>query len=196
MPVQPTLNDGGKSIVWEGDAGDYAVIYLPPGDGQPVVQKVTLGKKLTDYSNRGVSGLDIDKDGETLTFGWQQERKGTTEYVTMPQCTSAFNSTSCIQIFKMRLDGDGLMQLTDIRRDNYHPIFLPSGRIAFISNRFGFLARCQGAGGLTGQFQVCGQLFSMKSDGSDVIQLVWRDGRNISSMNIRHDRLYATFGLY
>jgi hypothetical protein len=37
MPVQPTLNDGGKSIVWEGDAGDYAVIYLPPGDGQPVV---------------------------------------------------------------------------------------------------------------------------------------------------------------
>lgn len=43
LPVQPVLMDGGKSIVWEGDAGDYAVIYLPPGDAQPVVQRVTLG---------------------------------------------------------------------------------------------------------------------------------------------------------
>lgn len=44
VPVQPTLVDGGKSILWEGDAGDYAVIFLPPGDAQPIVQKVTLGK--------------------------------------------------------------------------------------------------------------------------------------------------------
>lgn len=43
MPVQPTLVDGGKTILWEGAAGDYAIIYFPPGDGQPVVQKVTLG---------------------------------------------------------------------------------------------------------------------------------------------------------
>lgn len=43
MPVQPTLVDGGKSIVFEGEAGEYAVIYLPPGDAQPLVQKVVLG---------------------------------------------------------------------------------------------------------------------------------------------------------
>jgi hypothetical protein len=43
LPVQPVLLDGGKTILWEGDAGDYAVIYLPPGDAQPVVQRVTLG---------------------------------------------------------------------------------------------------------------------------------------------------------
>lgn len=43
MPVQPVLLDGGKAILWEGEAGDYAVIYLPPGDAQPVVQRVTLG---------------------------------------------------------------------------------------------------------------------------------------------------------
>jgi hypothetical protein len=43
MPIQPVLVDGGKSILWEGKAGTYAVIYLPPGDGQPVVQRVTLG---------------------------------------------------------------------------------------------------------------------------------------------------------
>ena len=43
MPIQPVLVDGGKSIMWEGKAGTYAVIYLPPGDGQPTVQRVTLG---------------------------------------------------------------------------------------------------------------------------------------------------------
>ena len=43
MPIQPVLVDGGKSILWEGKAGTYAVIYLPPGDGQPTVQRVTLG---------------------------------------------------------------------------------------------------------------------------------------------------------
>lgn len=43
MPVQPVLLDSGKAIIWEGPAGDYAVIYLPPGDGQPIVQRVTLG---------------------------------------------------------------------------------------------------------------------------------------------------------
>lgn len=42
-PVQPTLLDGGKAIWWVGDAGEYAVIFFPPGDGQPVVSKVTLG---------------------------------------------------------------------------------------------------------------------------------------------------------
>lgn len=42
-PIQPTLVDGGKGIWWVGDAGEYAVIFFPPGDAQPVVSKVTLG---------------------------------------------------------------------------------------------------------------------------------------------------------
>lgn len=42
-PIQPTLLDGGKAIWWVGDAGEYAVIFFPPGDAQPVVSKVTLG---------------------------------------------------------------------------------------------------------------------------------------------------------
>ncbi|NLX57300.1 MAG: hypothetical protein GXY58_19495 [Planctomycetaceae bacterium] len=43
LPVRPILLDGGKTVQWEGEAGDYAVIYFPPGDAQPVVQRVTLG---------------------------------------------------------------------------------------------------------------------------------------------------------
>lgn len=43
-PVQPVVLDGGKTVIWEGDAGEYAVIFLPPGDAQPLVQTVTLGQ--------------------------------------------------------------------------------------------------------------------------------------------------------
>lgn len=42
-PIQPTIADAGKAIFWQGTSGEYAVIYLPPGDEQPLVQVVTLG---------------------------------------------------------------------------------------------------------------------------------------------------------
>lgn len=42
--VQPTVLEGGKAIIWQGDAGEYAAVFFPPGDTvQPLVQKVTLG---------------------------------------------------------------------------------------------------------------------------------------------------------
>jgi len=48
LPVQPTLFDGGKSIAFEGDAGVYGVLFFPPGDGQPLVQRVVLGGTTPD----------------------------------------------------------------------------------------------------------------------------------------------------
>ena len=47
-PVQPQLIDGGKAVIWQGDPGEYAVLYLPPGDAQPVVAVVNLGKPAPD----------------------------------------------------------------------------------------------------------------------------------------------------
>ena len=42
--VQPTVLEGGKSIMIEGTAGKYGVIYFPPGDDtQPMTQVVVLG---------------------------------------------------------------------------------------------------------------------------------------------------------
>jgi hypothetical protein len=42
--VQPTVLEGGKAIVWQGDPGEYAAVFFPPGDTvQPLVQKVVLG---------------------------------------------------------------------------------------------------------------------------------------------------------
>lgn len=41
--VQPTVIDGGKAVFWQGAAGEYAVVFLPPGDAQPLPINVVLG---------------------------------------------------------------------------------------------------------------------------------------------------------
>jgi hypothetical protein len=47
--IQPTILDGGKSCVFEGAAGEYAVVFLPPAaDAQPLVANVVLGGSAPD----------------------------------------------------------------------------------------------------------------------------------------------------
>lgn len=42
--VQPTVLDGGKCCLFEGLSGEYAVVFLPPGDtAQPLVANLVLG---------------------------------------------------------------------------------------------------------------------------------------------------------
>ena len=47
MPVESIVIDGGKAVVWQGDAGVYGVMYFPPGDANPVIKRVVLGKGAT-----------------------------------------------------------------------------------------------------------------------------------------------------
>lgn len=43
-PIQPTVVDGGRAIFYQGVAGEYAIIFLPPdGADQPVVHTQILG---------------------------------------------------------------------------------------------------------------------------------------------------------
>lgn len=46
--VQPVVLEGGKAIIWQGDAGEYAAVYFPSGAPgaiiQPIVTRVVLGK--------------------------------------------------------------------------------------------------------------------------------------------------------
>lgn len=43
LPVDSTVSDGGKAVLWQGDAGVYGVMYFPPGDAQPTMKRVVLG---------------------------------------------------------------------------------------------------------------------------------------------------------
>lgn len=87
---------------------------------------------------------------------------------------------SCFfKLFSVNADGSRLRQLTFEdpearypRGNDYHPCWLPNGRIAFISERVGGFVRCHG-GGFAEQLR--GNLFSMKEDGSDVVRLSFHE---------------------
>ena len=72
---------------------------------------------------------------------------------------------NCYHLFEVGLDGKNLVQLTDGPWNDIDPCYLPSGRIAFISERRGGYVRCHG--------RPCPSytLHSMLPDGSDIVML-------------------------
>ena len=69
------------------------------------------------------------------------------------------------KIFRVKLDGSGLTQLTDGTWNEFDPCYLPSGRIMFISERRGGYGRCHNRP--VPSFT----LHSMNADGSDIVML-------------------------
>lgn len=65
----------------------------------------------------------------------------------------------CYHIFSVRIDGKELRQLTDGTWNDFDPVWLPNGRIAFISERRGGYLRC-------GRVCPTYTLFDMAPDGS------------------------------
>lgn len=45
LPVESTVLDGGKAVLWQGEPGVYGVMYFPPGDAQPTMKRVVLGSE-------------------------------------------------------------------------------------------------------------------------------------------------------
>ncbi|MHC4639284.1 MAG: TolB family protein, partial [Planctomycetota bacterium] len=75
---------------------------------------------------------------------------------------------SCYHIFKVNVDGTGLVQLTDGSWDDFDPCILPNGRIVFISERRGGYLRC-------GRHCPTYTMYSMAPDGSDIICLSFHE---------------------
>lgn len=64
-------------------------------------------------------------------------------------------------LFSMNLDGSNLTQLTDGTFNDHFPCFMPSGRIAFLSERRGAFIRC-------GRYCPVYTMHDMAADGSDI----------------------------
>lgn len=77
---------------------------------------------------------DLSFDGREIVFAWTANREHKWVYST----------DTCWQVFKVNADGSGLTQLTDGPNNHFDPCWLPSGRIAFISDRRGGYIRCFG----------------------------------------------------
>ena len=108
---------------------------------------------------------EVSFDGRTLLFAYTQAKawskyQGKEAYEWGPEIS--------YHIFKVNADGTGLVQLTDGPADDFDPCFLPNGRIAFVSERRGGYLRC-------GRHCPVYTMFSMKPDGSDIINLSYHE---------------------
>ncbi|MEI6277983.1 MAG: hypothetical protein WCQ16_01210 [Verrucomicrobiae bacterium] len=106
--------------------------------------------------NGGFLSPSLSFDGKQILFAFTEAdaKKG------------KWTPESTFHIFKVNRDGSSLTQLTDGPWNEFDPCWLPSGKIAFISERRGGFLRCSGA-------RPCPNytLHSMKADGSDIVCL-------------------------
>ncbi|MHC4627175.1 MAG: HzsA-related protein [Planctomycetota bacterium] len=129
------------------------------------------GAKLKGQGAFNIPALDYD--GKTIVFSYV-ERTG----IRPPwprDVFEAFTEQTCFHLFRVNVDGSGLVQLTDGRRNDYHPCFLPDGRIVFVSDRRNIMDRCQGGRAFQEFSQPCGTMHSMKPDGSDLICISYHE---------------------
>ena len=128
-----------------------------------VVQKGRLaGRKLEGGS---LLSPELSYDGRTILFAYSEAKayakyQGKTAYEWTPECS--------YHIFKVNVDGTGLVQLTDGVNDDFDPCFLPGGRVAFVTERRGGFLRC-------GRNCPTYTLYSMEPDGSDIICLSFHE---------------------
>ena len=102
---------------------------------------------------------ELSYDGKTILFAYSQAKayekyRGKEAYEWGPEIS--------YHIFKVNVDGTGLVQLTDGPWDDFDPCFLPNGRIVFITERRGGYLRC-------GRNCPVYTMYSMEPDGSDII---------------------------
>ncbi len=109
------------------------------------------GRKLTGGS---FISADLSWDAKSILFAYAECGKG-----------KPWSPERSFHVFKVNVDGTNLVQLTDGLWNDFDPCFLPSGRIAFVSERRGGFLRCGGRPCPT--YTVHG----MMPDGSDIIPL-------------------------
>ncbi|NLG19337.1 MAG: hypothetical protein GX556_18600 [Fibrobacter sp.] len=117
------------------------------------------------YAGRKLSGgsflsPELSYDGKTVVFAW---KPASTAY------RASWDQDQCFHLFKINIDGTGLVQLTDGKFNDFDPCYLPNGRIVFISERRGGFGRCHLRPVPTYT------LFSMKDDGTDIIPLSYHE---------------------
>lgn len=100
-------------------------------------------------------------DGATILFAYVECQGGRKHLEHLDPQRGHWAPGYCYHLFKVGLDGSHLVQLTEGSFNDFDPCWLPSGRIAFISERRGGYLRC-------GRACPTFTLFDMEADGSDV----------------------------
>jgi hypothetical protein len=150
--------------------GGGLFLLADPFSDNPTVTNLLAGSRVTNGRLAGrelVPGSflspDLSFDGRTVLFAYTECGAKGIEW--SPQAS--------YHIFRCGVDGTGLTQLTDGRWNEFDPCFLPSGRIAFISERRGGYLRCGGSA--PPYDSPTYTLHSMADDGSDLVCLSFHE---------------------
>jgi len=115
---------------------------------------------------------ELSYDGNTILFAWSENRVGRERAgwgMGRVGPIHTWPPENVWHIFKVNVDGTGLTQLTEGPWNDFDPCWLPSGRIAFVSERRGGYIRCFRQ---TLYMEPTNYVMhSMRADGSDITPL-------------------------
>jgi hypothetical protein len=127
------------------------------------------GRKILDFKG-AVRSFDLSYDARRIVFAWTH-RTFDNSPTTYPNYPWPNPADSCkLRICVMNMDGTDLKCLTNGAYDDLDPIWLPNGRILFVSGRDELNVRCN-----TGPSTPQCVMYSMKDDGSDVTRLSYHE---------------------
>lgn len=109
------------------------------------------GQRILDLGN-AIRSFDLSYDGAKVVFAWVHRRSRKHRIATV------------------NADGSELRLLTDGQYEDLDPVWLPSGRIAFVSTRPEITVRCNNSD-TTRQCVI----YSMKADGSDMVRMSFHE---------------------
>ncbi len=122
---------------------------------------------------------ELSYDGQTVAFAYV-ECRGSRLHVTHTDSQKGhWDVGRCYHLFKVGLDGQNFVQLTDGTFNDFDPCWMPNGRIAFVSERRGGYLRC-------GRACPTYTVFDMACDGRDVRCLSYHE-TNEWNPSVTHD---------
>ena len=122
---------------------------------------------------------DVSFDGRGIAFAYVEGRGDPTHRHHTDPSRGHWDPGRCYHIFTVSADGSNLRMLADGTWNDFDPCFMPSGRIAFISERRGGYLRC-------GRVCPTFTLFDQAADGSDVRCLSYHE-TNEWHPSVSHD---------
>ena len=123
----------------------YHVEGFQKGGGIYVFSPEENGGKLrcvVDSTDGMISTADLSYDGKEIVFAWKRGGLVRCNPVAHIEDIDRSVSDNNYQIFRVNIDGSGLVQLTEGQHNNLDPCWLPDGGIAFISDRKPAYAYC------------------------------------------------------
>jgi hypothetical protein len=104
---------------------------------------------------------DLSYDGQRIVFAYVECTGDRNHAHHTDPSRGHWAPGRCYHVFQVNVDGSNLMQSTDGTWNDFDPRWLPSGRIAFVSERRGGYLRC-------GRVCPTYTLYDMAADGSDI----------------------------